>query len=160
VKGRDFALAGLLAMALPNPATAGVFADDLGRCAINATSAADRQVLVRWMFMVAAENPALVDLTAISDAERQQGFRAAAALYDRLLLHDCRRETVQVLRNEGADGLGAGFQVLGQLAGREMMNSPQSAASLRDFFTGMDRAGMDEVMREAGLPVRPGRVPR
>jgi hypothetical protein len=143
------AIAGLLAASAP--ATAGPFADDLGRCAVDASTEADRTALVRWMFVSAAANPAFADLSAVSDAERDRSLRAAAAVFDRILLRDCRRESVAAMRNEGGAGIEAGFQTLGQLAGREMMASPAGAASLARLGSYMDIAGLEVLHREAGV---------
>lgn len=145
-----------VAAAMPSPAFAGIFADDLGRCVVNSTTEGDRALLVRWMFLTAAANPAFDDLTSISEAERREGYRAAAAVYDRLLLRACRRESVAALRGEGSAGIEAGFQALGQVAGREMMASRESVTALRDLSTYMDGPGLEALGREAGVPAPSG----
>ena len=146
---------GLLATTMTGPANAGIFADDLARCTVSSSTAADRTILVRWIFVVAAANPAFSDLASISDAERTQATRAVAAVYDRLLLRDCRRQSIAAVQNEGPAALESGFQALGQLAGREMMTSPASAASAQELTRFMDTAGLEALRREAGIPDPP-----
>ena len=144
------AIAGLLALSAP--AVAGPSADALGRCAIGATTEADRTALIRWMFVSASANPAFADLSAVSDAKRDQSVRAAAAVFNRILLSACRRESVAALRDEGAAGIRTGFQALGQLAGREMMASPAGASSLEQLGAYMDTAGLAALGMEAQAP--------
>lgn len=147
MKFGPIAIAGLLAVSAP--ASAGPFADELGRCAVNATTQVERAALMRWMFVVASANPAFADLSAVDDAERQGSVRAAAAVFDRILLRACRRESVAALRNEGQAGIQAGFQTLGQLAGREMMEAPAGRSSLEQLGTYLDLAGLEALGREA-----------
>jgi hypothetical protein len=148
---RSFAGMGcLLAALLPGPAQAGVHADTLGRCAIGATSAAERTALLRWIFITAAANPELADLASVDSAVRERSVRAAANVFNRVLLTACRRESVAALRHEGAGGLQRGFEALGQLAGMEMMTSPAGMAAMAQLGSYMDTAGLAALGREAG----------
>jgi len=99
-----------LAIGLASPARAGVFADDLGRCVVSATTPQDRAALMRWMFVTAAANPAFRDLATVSAEQSREATRGAAAVFDRLLLRTCRRESIAALRGEGTAGIEAGFQ--------------------------------------------------
>ena len=153
------AIAVLLA-ALPAPALAGIFGDDLTRCTVNATTRADRTALMRWTFIVASANPAFADLAAVDETKRQQNFREIAAIFNRLILRDCRREAVAALRAEGGSAVGSAFQTLGEVAGREMLSSPASAASAAELDRFIDMDGMAALAREAGVsagaPPAPG----
>jgi hypothetical protein len=146
------AIAGLL---LSSPAAAGIFADDLARCTVSSSTPEDRRLLVRWIFIVAASNPEFSDLASISATQRENGFRGVARVFDRLLLRDCRSQSVAAMRNEGGAGLEAGFRSLGQLAGREMMTSPAGLSSLQDLGRYMDQAGLAALRREAGVAEAP-----
>jgi hypothetical protein len=143
---------GMLALISSSQAMGGVFTDDLKRCAINSASADDRATLGRWIFIVAGANPAFSDLTSISDAERQQSFATTARLFERILLRDCRRESVAAMRNEGAVALGNAFEALGNVAGRQMVSSPESQAMSEVVSGLMDPSGLETLRREAGVP--------
>jgi len=145
----------LLTAALPGAAHAGPFADDLGRCAVNASTTSDRTALLRWMFVTAAANPALSDLSATTPAMRGQAIRAAAGVFNRIMLTDCRSQVVAAIRNEGSEALNAGFASLGRVASRDMMNSPAGSASLEQLVNQMDGDGMAQLGREAGVPLDP-----
>jgi len=155
-----YAAVAILLAALPAPAFAGLFTDDLTRCTVNATTLADRTALMRWMFIVASANPAFANLVTVNETQRQHSFREAGAIFNRLVLHDCRREAVLALRAEGSGALGTAFQTLGELAGREMMSSPASAASAADLDRFLDTEGVTALVREAGAPAAAPPAPR
>lgn len=144
----------LLAALLPGSALAGAYADTLGRCAIQATTTEDRRALIRWMFVAASSNPALVDLVTIEAGVREESSRATAALVNRILLTACRREAVDAVRHEGQGGVSGAFRALGQMAGLEMMSSPEAQAHLRGMDRYLDRNGLEDLGREAAE--RPG----
>jgi hypothetical protein len=156
MRTRYLAIGSLLAMS--TPATAGASADDLARCAVNAATAADRTVLIRWAFILAAANPDVADMASISDTKRQQDFRAAASVLNRILVHDCRRESVAALRTEGSSGMLSGFRALGELGGRGLISSPASSAAGRETARYMDQADLTALLREAGIS-RPANTP-
>jgi hypothetical protein len=152
---RTFLAAGcLLGATLPSQASAGPYADTLGRCAIQATSTEDRAALIRWMFIAASSNPALADLVTIPTDAREQSSRAAAGLVNRILLEGCRRETIAAVQHEGQAGIQGAFQALGQMAGIEMMTAPEAQAALRGVDRYLDTEGLEALGREAML--RPG----
>ena len=76
----------------------GVFTDDLSRCLVAKTSDADRTTLMRWMFAAMSMSPAISDLAQVNQAKLDLINKKAADLYSRLLLVDCRHETVAALR--------------------------------------------------------------
>jgi hypothetical protein len=151
MKRRILAAGCLLAALLPGEAVAGSYAEALGRCAIQATSPPDRAVLIRWMFVAAATNPALSDLVTISAEAREQNARAVGALINRILLRACRQETVVAIRHEGRTGIQGAFQALGQLAGMEMMLAPQAQAALQGVDPYIDNSGLEAIGREAAM---------
>ena len=143
------AFLGLAAALSSGAARAGVHADTLGRCATEATSAADRTALLRWMFIVAGTNPALADLTAVTPEARDRTFRAVGDLYNRVLLTACRREAVAAIRHEGIAGIQGGFEALGRLAALEMMTTPAALTAMEELSRYMDMTGMEALEREA-----------
>jgi hypothetical protein len=161
MKIRYWGIGGLLAATASSAVTAGAFSEDLNRCAVNAATAADRIALTRWAFTIAAANPAFADMATVNEARRQQNFRAAAGVFDRILIHDCRRESLAALRNEGRGALENGFAAIGELAGREMVSSPVSLASAEQLSNFVDIAGFEALAREAGVaaPAHPATTP-
>lgn len=132
-------------------AQAGVFTDDLARCLVGKTSESDRTILMRWMFAAMSMSPAIADLAQVNQAKLDVINKKAADLYSRLLLVDCRKETVAALKNEGAQSLGEAGQVLGATAARGLMNSPEGRAELTKFGDLADKAKWKALGEEAGV---------
>ncbi len=106
------------------PARAGPYIDDLGKCLVESTTADDRADLVRWMFAAATLHPAVGSLASVPVERLEAENRTTAALFTRLLTESCRVQARQAIRYEGTAALGAGFRVLGQVAGQELFSNP------------------------------------
>ena len=144
--------AGVLCAGLsPSSAAAGIFTDDFSRCLVRSATPEDRQALLRWLFLAAAANPALDGLVEVSETNRDVFNRAAASVFNRLLLDACRADAVAAIRNEGVGAVEAGFRTLGELAGREMMNTPQGRAHMAELDRFLDTNGMEALGTEAGI---------
>lgn len=147
------AAVGLFAAATPSAAFAGPFSDELSRCWFDARSEADRTVLMRWTFLAVGAHPDTREMLAVTPDERRRISADVGALFTRLLLTDCRRQTIQAVRTEGAGEIETGFQVLGMAASRELMGSQEGAAVIAEMQDYLDSAGIDALMAEAGTPV-------
>lgn len=142
-------LALLATTGLAGQARADVYADDLGKCLVNATTATDRTTFVQWMFAEASLNPAVREMTVVTPAQREQFSRAIAAIANRLLLKDCRAQAVAAMKYDGGEALGPAFQMLGIVAGRELMSQPDVAKAAARFITYLDTAQFQALGREA-----------
>jgi hypothetical protein len=146
------ATAATLAIAAPAaPAAAGVYTDDLTKCLVASADAADQTRLMQWMFGLIALNPAVKPNAQITPAEREGFDRGAAALMQRLLTVDCRKETVAALKYEGSSAIESSFRVLGEVAVRGLMSDPTVAAGVKNFTSYIDQDKLAEVGREAGI---------
>ena len=58
----------------------------------------------------------LRDLASVPAEARESNLRTVAGLFNRIMLRDCRRESLAALRNEGLAGIQLGFAALGQAA--------------------------------------------
>jgi len=122
----------------PRPTLAGPYADDMAKCMVNATSPADRTLLVKWLFSLVTLHPDLQSMAAVTPKQRDELARQAAALLQRLLTESCQKETRAALHNEGQQTIEYAFTVLGQVAGRGMMGDPRVAAGARDVEKYLD----------------------
>lgn len=143
---------GFVILAAAVPANAGVFTDDLSRCVVQKTSDADRTLLVKWMFAAVTKNPALAGMASLSQADRDKLNTQAADLYDRIILTDCRAQTVAALKNEGVEALGQAGKVLGGAAARQLMGSPEVSAEMEKIGNGVDKSRWKALADEAGIP--------
>ena len=149
---RFFVTALLLLGLLGRVAQAGVYTDDLSKCLIRATSTNDRVVLVRWMFAMLALHPAVQPLSSISAGQREAASNIAAGLFARLLTADCRQESVNALKYEGVAAMGASFQVLGQVASRDLMTDPNVAKGMNQLSADLEGdQKLKDLLKDAGI---------
>ena len=148
----------LVATALYSPsASAGVYTDELSKCLVRSSTTDDQIALVRWMFSAMAMHPAVTPLASINAEQRQMLDKQAAEMMQRLILQDCRKESVEAMKYEGGGAMEAGFNVLGQVAARGLMSHPQVSQQLQGLENFVDKEKFLELGREAGLPPPAGR---
>jgi len=100
------------------PALGGMYADEMAKCLVKSTDPADRSVLVRWLFAAGASHPDVVATVSISGSQREDLNRAIAAFE-------------------------AAFQVLGQVAGRELFSHPAVAGSMAEVDKYLDKKKLE-----------------
>ena len=130
-------------------AHAGPYSDDLAKCLVESTTATDKNALVKWMFAMAALHPAVKSIASITEAERTQSSRSTAQLFERLLTESCRTQTRQAVKYEGAAALQTGFEMLGQVAARELFADPNVARGLADLENHIDSQKMKQALDPA-----------
>jgi hypothetical protein len=130
-------------------ATAGVYSDDLAKCFVNSTTTGDRNGLVRWMFTSAASHPAVSSIVTVSEAQHRDSDKYMARLSERLLFEACKKETEQAVKYEGQLALQTGFQVLGQVAGRELFADPSVSKAMSNLNSYINKEKMDGLLGSA-----------
>ena len=142
------ALAG--AFGLASSATAGVYQDDLTRCIVKSATPSDQTAFVQWLFSVIALHPSVEEMAKITPAQRMALEKTSAKLFQRLVITDCHKETVDTLKYEGTGALQQSFQVLGQVAMRNLMTDSKVGAGIADLGANMDDAAWTDLAKEAG----------
>jgi hypothetical protein len=125
------------------PAAGGMYADEMAKCLVKSTDPADRSVLVRWLFAAGASHPDVVATVSISGSQREDLNRAIAKLLERLLTESCRTQTQDAAKYEGRASFEAAFQVLGQVAGRELFSHPAVAGSMAEVDKYLDKKKLE-----------------
>ena len=120
-------------------AHAGPYTDDLTKCVVASSTQQDKVALVRWVFSAMALHPQVAPLTKISASEREDIERKMAALVERLLTETCRQQTVDAVNYEGSHAIEQSFNLLGQIASRELMSSPETAAGVAAYWKYVDK---------------------
>lgn len=118
------------ALIVAGHATAGVYTDELSRCLVESSTPADKAVLVKWMFTAIALHPDVAAMANISAAQRSAADKAAAEMIMRLMTVTCQTQAKKAIQYEGAAAIEQGFQVFGQVAGRELFADPHVAQAL------------------------------
>ena len=113
---------------------AGPFGDEMAKCLVKSTNSNDNISLVRWIVRVYGEHPDSNDFINLSINDKEKIDKEIAALFTRLLAQDCRNETKQALNYEGDQVLFTAFQVMGQVAGKELQKDKNVAGAIEQFI--------------------------
>lgn len=149
MKFRDAALAAAMVCAFQAPAMAGPYADDMAKCLVKSTSPTDRNDLVKWLFASAVMHPEIKPIASVSQEQRDSLNRTTARLFERLLTESCRAETQNAIKYEGPATFEASFNVLGQVAGRELFSDPNVAQSISGLMNYVDKSKLEAILVSA-----------
>jgi len=144
-------IGGILALSATS-SHAGVYADDLTKCLVGKTGVSDQTVFMQWMFSAMSSAPAVKSMATTTDAQHAQYNRQAADLFSRLILTDCRAESLAVVKYEGVASFEQSFQILGQVASRGLMMDPAVQKQMQQLGSYFDDGKFRELGKEAGLP--------
>lgn len=130
-------------------ASAGPYSDDLSRCLVRSTGDEEKRTLVKWIFAAVALHPEVADISSVTPAQRTEMTRNMAKIFEKLLADSCRTEVQQAVQYEGPQTIGSSFQVLGQVAARELFSNPNVAANMADLGKYIDQKRIAEAMGKA-----------
>jgi hypothetical protein len=136
-------------LAVSSRASAGPYGDSLGKCLVEATTAAEKATLVRWMFATMALHPDVQSISAATPEQRTALTKQTAELFQRLLTETCRTQAREAVRYEGASTLQSSFSLLGQVAVRELFANPKVAAGLAELSKYVDEKKLKELAAPA-----------
>lgn len=125
------------------PAFAGPYGDALGKCTVAATTEADRASLVRWFFAAASMHPSVKGMAMVTPADVDRENKGFADLFTKLMTESCKTEAAAALKYEGSSSIEIGFQLLGQVAGRELFQHPAVAAGISGMEKHIDQSKFD-----------------
>jgi hypothetical protein len=107
---------------IESSAIAGPATNALITCMTDNTTGKDRKDMARWIFGVMSVHPEIVQLSNVSETNREQLDRTLADLVTRLLTENCKEQTKYAMKNEGSETpLKTAFGVVGNLAMQELM---------------------------------------
>lgn len=129
-------------------ASAGPYVDDMAKCLVKDTGAADRTALTNWIFAAMALHPDVEVMATIDDERRADINQVAGALFQRLLVESCREETRLAIKYEGQSAIQSAFGLLGQIAMQDLFANPKVAAGLGELEKNMDREKIAELSRQ------------
>jgi hypothetical protein len=134
------ALAILLAGFYSSIARAGIFEDQLNQCIGASVKGADHTVLVQWLFSISSLNAAIQQQSKVTTQERDAMVKNVEALFSRLLTDNCRKEALVALKYEEVPNvLPPAFQVLTDIAMRDLVTDPQVSKAMNSIKNYMDR---------------------
>lgn len=131
--------------AMSAPAIAGPFTDELSKCLVSKSTVDDKTTLVTWIFAAISLNPGVSQYATISAPQRDQIDVDMARLFENLMTQTCRTEAQAAVKFEGAAAVEAGFNVLGQVAGRELFASPEVGKGMAGLQSHIDSKKLEAV---------------
>ena len=117
---------------------AGPFGDDMAKCLVRSTSSKDNILLGRWLVRVYGEHSESKGLVYISDFDKKIIDRDVGKLFTRLLTQDCEFEAKKAYKYEGLSVMSNAFQVLGEVAGKELLEDRNVSKALKKFTEYVD----------------------
>ena len=141
-------LASLLLAASPL-AHAGPFSDTLSSCLVKKTTAAEKTVLVRWIFAAVSHHPEVRDLVAVSKQEEERLSQQMGAIFTTLLTERCATEATDAIAYEGEGAIETGFGTLGEVAGSGLMSHPAVAEFAGKMAAHVDQEKMQKLQSAA-----------
>jgi hypothetical protein len=114
-------------------ASAGPYADALGKKLVSATTSAEKIILVRWMFTAMSLHPDLKDLSSVTPQQRTEANKALGKMITRMLTENCLTEAREAVKYEGPAAISSAFQLFGQVAARELFGNSKVAEGLSEL---------------------------
>ncbi len=138
----------IISMMSGQSALAGTYGTALSNCIIQATSPEDRNDFVMWMFSAIAQHPSVREQTSISNEIVEESTIKTAKVFERLLTEDCRDETANVIKYEGTAELEKSFNLLGQVAAKELFQNENVAQSLSALEKHIDVQKLEDALKQ------------
>jgi len=149
IRALGFALAVAAGLPMAAQARADTATDALSACLVKSATAEDRIVLTRWVFAAISRHPGVADLATLNETQVAQINKAGGALFSRLLIENCQAETVEAVKADGANAIGAAFSVLGQTAMEGLADDPTVQSSLMGLAPYIDQEKLLKVLADA-----------
>ena len=134
----------VLPLFMTNAVYAGPYTDDLSRCILESTTAEDRTELVKWMFTAMSLHPAVKQIAAISTKQLDEANKQIAALVVKLLTKTCNKQARAAIKYEGQIAIQSSFQILGQVAAKELFANKDVTAGLAGLGKNIDKKKLDD----------------
>ena len=120
-------------------AFAGPYADELKQCFVKSSSSKDNITLIKWMAKAMVAHPALADFPTIKATEKSSIDKEFAAYVQKILVEDCKKQTVATFENEGMGALQDSLELLAQFVLKELMSQKEVATEISAFTSHIDQ---------------------
>jgi len=128
----------VLSIVIPSTLHAGVYTDDLSKCLVDSSTSEDKITLAKWMFTAMTLHPAVASMSTVTSKQRDDANKGMGELMVDLISVRCLEQSKKAIKNEGQSALEASFNVLGQVAGKELLANPNVALGLAGLKANID----------------------
>jgi len=125
-------------------AWSGPYGEALNKCFVKSATAADKTVLVQWMFTLYALHPDVEAWSKVTPEQRSARSKDTALLFQRLLTETCRKEAREAIHHEGLATLGPSISLFVDAAARESLTQAM-AAGAGEMAGSLDQKKLEEV---------------
>lgn len=134
----------VLPLFMTNAVYAGPYTDDLSKCIVESTTTEDRTELVKWMFTAMSLHPAVKQVASVSTEQIDEANKQIAALVVKLLTKTCNKQARAAIKYEGQIAIQSSFEILGQVAAKELFANKDVAAGLVGLGKNIDKKKLDD----------------
>ncbi|WP_010543157.1 hypothetical protein [Sphingomonas elodea] len=111
----------------------------------------DRGILVRWIFAGMARSALVQDMSKVSEEQRVIAMREAGKVIERLMIADCRAETVTVMKANGVEGTEEAFGQVGEAAMADLMTDSEVMATFAGIIRYVDMNALMKLLLDGGV---------
>lgn len=138
-------IACLLTLVFSSHSIAGPFTDQLSRCLVNKTTVADRELLIKWVYIAMSSHKAVRQYSNISAQIGDDMNKNTAELFMNLLTERCKSEAVKAHKYEKDIALKASFEMLGKVAMQGIMTAPSVSVYMGGLQKYIDKKKLDTI---------------
>lgn len=120
-------------------ALSGTASENLKKCIAQSSSSKDNVTLTKWIAKAFVAHPALTEILAMKPADKINIDREFAAFAEKILITDCKKQTVDTLQTEGLPALQDALETLSQQLIKELSSNPEVIKEIGLFATHIDQ---------------------
>ena len=136
----------LVIMGISGTAHAGEYASALSQCLISHTTAADKEIMTKWVFTSLSNHPSLSDMAKLSDAVKTGADRDMARLVESFIYDKCNAQLKNAVKNEGTAAIEQSIRSYVEVTGREILSDPSIAGSITGVANQLDAKKLFEAL--------------
>ncbi len=129
-------------MAASSLASAGPYTDDLSKCLVSSTTPEERTDLVKWIFAAMGTHPAVKTMSAVTPQQLDKANQSIGQLITQLLTQTCVDQAQKATQFEGPATIQMSFQLLGQVAAREIFADPAVINAMKGLSKYVDEKAL------------------
>ncbi|MBU6368537.1 MAG: hypothetical protein KGQ65_02740 [Burkholderiales bacterium] len=95
--------------------------------------------MMKWVSKALVAHPALTEIPAIKPADKTNIDRDFAAYVEKILITDCKKQTMDTLQTEGLPGLQGVLEAQSQQLIKELLSNPEVNKEIGAFATHIDQ---------------------
>ena len=117
---------------------AGPFTDDFAKCLVTKTTAQEKTDLVKWIYVTISFHPQLSQMSNLTAEDVEMANIRVADYMTNVFAYKCNDELNQAIKYEGEESVFYAFELLGELAMRELMQDQGVTAASELFIQYVD----------------------